>query len=270
MAFTVKNSGGANWADFKERTNPLATPANVMKAKLDRLCCDGGRIDIDLTYQVNNAGDDIDFTQNTAISGLRFYTIYVTDGQGNEAVGAIDVAATTTPINIDTSALDASQPYKVEAKLSNAVPAIECECDSCYGFTIGSPSTNPTDTIDTAQVVGALAVSVEATGLAKVAVASGGSQAIPAATVGDVVDVALYLSNATASSLLTATSVAVSGDGSFSAVGFTPLTLDDSLENNQWVVRMDTASAGAKSATVTIVSDDAASPYTVTLTLTVA
>lgn len=270
MAFEVVNSGGQNWADFETRTNPTATESNVMQSKLDRLCCDGGRIDIDLTYQVNGGGASIDFTQNTAIAGLRYYNLYVTDGVGNEATGQIDVTATTTPVNVDTSGLDASKAWKVSADLSGSTPAIECECTSCYMFTIGSPSTNPTDTIDTADVVGALSVDVSATGLAKVTVADAGSQALPAATVGDVVDVQLYITNTTAGSLVDISNVSVSGDGSFTQVGFTPVKVNDSLEVVAWIVRMDTASVGAKSATVTITSDDAASPYNFNLTLTVA
>ena len=90
-------------------------------------------------------------------------------------------------------------------------------------------------------------------------------QFLAAASIGDVVVAALDLSNVTADSLLNVSSVTVSGDGSFDApggLGFLPIILDDATSNNQWSVLMDTATAGApKSATVTIVSDDVASPY---------
>ena len=267
MAFEIKNSGGASWGDFKTRTNPTATATNVYKAKVESLCC-GARIDIDLTYQVNNAGADVDFTQNTVIADLRYYTIYLCDGDGNEAVGAIDIAATTTLINVDTSALNAGQTWNVQVKLSNSVPTVDCDCDSCYMFDIAGASGNPTDTITTADLVGALSVDVDGT-----TVATAGTAVLAAASIGDVVVAALDLSNVTANSLLNISSVTVSGDGSFNApggLGFLPVTLDDATSNNQWSVLMDTATAGApKSATVTIVSDDAASPYVITIEVTV-
>ena len=112
MAFNKVNTvaEGASWADFQTRNNPLAGDSNVIKVYgFDNPGCPGDRIDIDLTYAVNSAGADVDFTQNTVISGLRYYKIYVTDNCGNEATALIDVTATTTPVNLDTSGLEASR-----------------------------------------------------------------------------------------------------------------------------------------------------------------
>ena len=272
MAFEQTNTvtEGASWADFQERNNPLAGDANVVKVYgLSRGCCCGEALDITLLYAVQGAGASINFTQTVAITGLRYYKIRVTDNCDNEAVGLIDVTATTTLINVDTSGLDASKTWQVQFFLGTPTAGVDCACETCGSFDINDIPSNPTDTITTVPVVGALAVSVDVDGV-KTAVASGGSQALTAASVGDVVDVIVYITNATADSLVTISGATAVTDGSFVQVGSLPAILDDSIEVTAWVVRMDTAAAGAKTATVTYTSDDAASPYTFDLTLTVA
>jgi hypothetical protein len=261
---------GSSWADFQTRTNKLTNATNVEVVRgFSRPGCDGGDVDIDLTYAVNSAGADVDFTQNTVISGLRYYKIRVTDGKGQEATGLVDVTATTTPINIDTSSLDASQTWCVEVILTDDSPGTNCACENVYTFAIGDIPSNPTDTITTADVVGALAIQVDVDGV-KTSVADGGSQALTAASVGDVVDVRIYITNSTADSLVTISAATAVTDGSFIHTGYLPTIVNDSAEISAWVVRMDTASAGAKTCTVTFTSDDAASPYNFNLTLTVA
>ncbi|MHC4105676.1 MAG: hypothetical protein ACYSR9_12105 [Planctomycetota bacterium] len=274
MAFENANTvaEGASWADFQNRNNPLAGDANVVKVYgLTRGCCCGDALDITLLYAVNNAGGDIDFTQTVAITGLRYYKIRVTDNCGNEAVGLIDVTATTTLINVDTSALDASKTWQVQFFLASAVAGVDCNCETCGSFDINDVTGNPTDTITTVPAQGTLVSEVSATGLAKVVVADAGTQAIPAASVGDVVDVQIYLSNSVADSILSVTAATAVTDGSFVQVGTPlPVLIDDSTEITAWVVRMDTASAGAKTVTVTFTTDGTIATHNFDLTLTVA
>ncbi len=270
MAFEKINSPapGANWGQFQPRTNKLTNPANVQILRgVWKPGCEGMDVDIDLTYLVAGGGATTTFTQNSALSGLKYYKIYLTDGIGNEVQSALDVAAITTPVAVDTSTLDPSQDWCVKVIVSMGGSQPDCNCENTYNFDIGGPSSNPTDTIETADIVGALAVTVEG-----VAVASGGSAALAAAAVDDVVTARIGITNATANSLVTVSTNGVTGtgDGSFAEIGYTPITLDDATESNGFLVSMDTTSAGAKTFTVTIVSNDAASPYTFDITLTVA
>lgn len=262
---------GASWADFQARNNPLAGDSNVMKVYgLNNPGCDDDRLDIDLTYAVNGGGASIDFTQNTNITGLRYYKIYVTDQNGQEASGLVDIADVTTGINIDTSALNPAYQWKVAVSLSPAAPAVDCNCETCYFFYIDGIAGNPTDTIETATPQGTLQTQVSADGVAKTVVASGGSQALTAAAVGDVVEVQVYLSSTVAGSLMQVQAASVSGDGSFSQLAPLPVLLNDSIEVTSFVVLMDTSSAGAKTATVTFANDGTVTPHTFDLTLTVA
>lgn len=271
MAFLKVNTvaEGASWADFQTRNNPLAGDSNVIKVYgFDNPGCPGDRIDIDLLYAVVSGGASINFTQTVNITGLRYYKITVTDNCGNEAVGLVDINSVTTLINIDTSGLDASKTWKVSVALSDDAPQPDCACEGTYTFNIADIASDPTATIDTAPVVGALAVSVDVSGT-KTAVADGGTQALTAASVGDIVDVIIYITNSTADSLVTISGATAVTNGSFNQVGTLPAIVDDSTEITAWVVRMDTAGAGAKTCTVTFTSDDAASPYNFNLTLTV-
>lgn len=266
MAFEQSNitPAGARWSDFQTRTNKTTNAANVQILKgVEREGC-GDRIDIDLTYAVGSAGAQITFTQNNAISGLRYYKIYVTDNVGNEVTDLVDVAAVTTPIVTNTSGLDASQTWSVFVALSDSAGQPDCSCESKYRFDISDVPGNPTDTIDTADVVGALAATINGT-----SVADGGSVALTAASVGDVVTARLALTNSTAGSLVTISSITGSGDGSFSQIGYLPIIVNDSSTYNEFVVTMDTASAGAKTFSIVVTSDDAASPYNIDVTLTV-
>jgi hypothetical protein len=272
MAFENANTvaEGASWADFQNRNNPLAGDANVVKVYgLSRGCCCGDALDITLLYAVNNAGGDIDFTQTVAITGLRYYKIRVTDNCGNEAVGLIDVTATTTLINVDTSGLDASKTWQVQFFLGTPTAGVDCDCETCGSFDIDDVAGNPTDTVTTVPAVGTLAISVDVDGV-KTAVADGGTQALTAASVGDVVDVIVYITNTVADSIVTISNATAVTDGSFNQVGILPALVDDSTEITAWVVRMDTAAAGAKTCTVTFTNDGTIVTYNFDLTLTVA
>jgi hypothetical protein len=223
-------------------------------------------VDIDLTYAVASSGAQITFTQNTVIADLEYYKLYITDGCGNEAYDEIDVTATTTPVVVDTSGLDASKDWCVKVIVSMGASQPNCTCENTYNFEIGTPSSDPTDTITTADVVGALSVAVNGA-----TVADGGTAALGAASVDDVVTATIAITNTTADSLVTIPSGGItgSGDGSFSQTGFTPVIIDNSITYSEFVVTMDTATIGAKTFSLVVTSDDAASPYNVDITLTV-
>lgn len=269
MPFVKTNDGSADWSDYQTRTNKLTNAGNVQILKgVDKPGCCDSDVDINLSYVVASSGAQITFTEAVAISGLRYYKIYVTDGVGNEATGLIDVTSTTTPLVLDTSALDAGQDYCVEVIVSQGAAQPDCNCENKYRFEIAGPASDPSGSVATADTVGALSVAVESTnGLAKTTVADGGSQAVPNPSIGDTVLVTVYITNTTADSLVNISSVVLSGDGSLAQAGFTPLVVDDALENNAWVISLDTT-AGVKTTTLTITSDDAASPYNFNLTYT--
>ena len=252
--------------DYLRRNNPLADARNVQIVRgLNNPGCDDAPLNIDLTYQVNGAGASVDFTQNTALTGLRYYKIRICDGQKNEVWGLIDVNATTTPVNVVTSALDASQPWAVTAFLSNqGIVGVDCACEDTFNFTIGNVSANPTATHDTNPVVGALAVSVDGT-----PVASGATHVLAGASVDDVVKAAISITNATADSTVRIALVSGSGDGSFSQVGYVPVLVQDDDTIVAWQALIDTSSAAVKTFSVTIDSDDAATPYTFDIECTV-
>ena len=69
------------------------------------------------------------------------------------------------------------------------------------------------------------------------------------------------------------TSITASGDGAVVApAGYTPFNIevDASSPESTFVFALDTATAGAKSMTITIISDATVSPYTFDVALTVA
>lgn len=272
MAFENANTvtEGASWADVQIRNNPLAGDANVVKVYgLSRGCCGGDPNDITLLYAVQGAGASINFTQTVAILGLRYYKIRVTDNCGNEATGNVDVTTTTTLINIVTSNLDASKTWTVQFFLGTPTAGVDCNCETSGSFDIDDIGSNPTDTVTTVPATGTLAVSVDVDGV-KTAVADGGTQALTAASVGDIVDVIVYITNTVADSVVTISNATAVTDGSFNQVGILPALVNDSEEITAWVVRMDTASAAAKTCTVTFTSDGTVVTYNFNLTLTVA
>ena len=153
---------GASWADFEQQNNPLAAAYNVIKVYgLNNPGCNDAGLDITLLYAVNGGGASIDFTQTVSISDLRYYKIAVTDCEGNEAAGLLDVTSITTLKNIDTSALNPAKAWKVTVYLTDAVTGIDCVCESGYQFFIGDIPGNPTDTITTVPATGTLAVEVD-------------------------------------------------------------------------------------------------------------
>ena len=266
---------GASWADFEQQNNPLAAAYNVIKVYgLNNPGCNDAGLDITLLYAVNGAGASIDFTQTVAISDLRYYKIAVTDCEGNEAAGLLDVTSITTLKNIDTSALNPAKAWKVTVYLTDAVTGIDCVCESGYQFFIADIPGNPTDTITTVAATGTLAVEVDVSGT-KTAIADGGTQALNGGTaaVGDVVNARIYITNIVAGSLVTISAVAASGDGSFNspngAQGITPVLVNDSVSIQSWVANIDTSTVGAKTLTVTITNNSTIAVYNFDLTVTV-
>jgi hypothetical protein len=265
MPFNTTKASGKNWGDYQKRDAPLANAANVLKSYgWGKYSGCGERTDIDLTYAVQSAGASINFTQNTAIAGLRYYNISVCDGNGNEAYGQVDINATTTLINIVTSNLNPAKTWVVNVSLASASVPTDCNCPDNYTFEINSIASNPTDTIETAETVGALSVAVDG-----VTVADGGTATLAAATVGDVVVATLAISNSTANSLVTVLAVSGSGDGSFTKLGVVPFKVDDTDSITAWHVTMDTSSAAVKTFSVVITSDAAVIPYNVDIEVTV-
>jgi hypothetical protein len=266
---------GNSWADYEQRNNPLAHAPNVVQVKgLDRPGCDGDRIDITLLYAVVTAGTSINFTEQVALAGLGYYKIRVTDNCGNEATGNVAVTAVTTLINIVTSGLDASKTWTVEVMVAASNAGNECDCEWAYEFDIASIASNPTATPTSVHPQGTLLTQVDVSGV-KTTVADGGTQALNGGTasVGDVVNARIFITNTVAGSIVNVSAVVASGDGDFDypngAVGVVPVLVNDTGEIQEWVANLDTSSAAAKTMTITITNDGTVTTHNFDLTCTV-
>jgi len=277
LLFDVTNDvqEGASWADFQLRNNPLATASNVIQIHgLNNPGCDDAGIDITLLYAVVGAGASINFTEGVALADLRYYKISVTDGDGNEASGLVDVNSVTTLINIDTSGLNAAKTWKVAVYVADSIAGVDCNCESGYTFLIDSIGSNPTDTKTSVPAVGPLLTQVDVSGV-ETTVADGGTQALNGGTasVDDVVNARIYITNTVAGSLVKITAVVASGDGDFNApngaVGVVPVLVDDSTSIQEWVANIDTSTVGAKTLTITITNDGTVTTHNFDLTVTV-
>lgn len=253
-------------AGYEQPNNPLATPNTMTPKGLRRIGANNAKIQVNLLYAVQGGGASINFTQQTALADLLYYTIRVSDEHKNEASGQINNILTTVLINIDTSSLDPSDKWSIELFIDNTSISNDTKA-SIYEFKVDSIGSDPTATVFTGAIVGTLAVTVDG-----VSIASGGSHALAGASVGDVIVASLVISQAMASAINTIVSVLVTGDGTFDApgsVGHLPTPIVQGANKNDWKVLMDTSGAGAKTAIVAIISDDAATPYIVDITLVV-
>jgi hypothetical protein len=266
---------GNSWADYELRNNPLAHAPNVVQVRgLDRPGCNEARIDITLLYAVVGAGASINFTEQVALAGLGYYKIRVTDRWGNEATGNVDVTAVTTLININTSALDASKTWTVQVMVAGSNAGNECDCEWAYEFEIASIASNPTATPTSVHPQGTLLTQVDVSGT-KTTVADGGTQALNggAASVNDVVNARIYITNTVAGSIVNISAVVATGNGDFNypngAVGTVPVLVNDTGEIQEWVANIDTSTVGAKTMTVTITNDGTVTTHNFDLTVTV-
>lgn len=270
MSFLKVNDvvAGSSWADTQRRFNRLAKDANGIKLKGNEFeGCEQYRQQINLQGVLTGNGAQIAFSNLTAIAGVVYYKITATDQSGNRQSVVLAPSDVTVAVNMNTSNLNNQDKWLIQVGVSIASPiATEGDCQNAFAYQIANPAVNQTVTKDTRDQIGTLSVAVNDT-----TVADGGSIALAAATVGDIVYGKLKISEI-AGQIVSISNITVSGDGSFPQA-FSPFLpakvgASGSLEGI-WVL-MDTAAAGAKTASVVITSDDSASPYNLDITLTVA
>lgn len=214
-----------------------------------------------------NAGATQATVEETVLTSWRAYTIQITDQHGNEAVGFI--SAISTPVNINTSALVSTDQWNFKAIIQtlNSTNPEKAFNDASFGVTITNPKSTSVS-YDNRAGSGTPGLKINGS-----TVTDGGTYNAGSAAVGDVVILPVeILNNATAENgAFILSSVTVSGDASFQSHGITPVVIVPQTSSNAWSLLMSTASAGAKSATLTFTSTRSSNvSYVATINLTVA
>lgn len=115
-------------------TNPYAAEANALQLYgVDTLT---DRHSIAFTWAITTAGDQIRFTPSTgATTATDYIKFYIQDKSGNEAYSTgFQSSAATNALNVNTSALNPADDWKVLFSTSNNKGATKVE----FSFTIGT------------------------------------------------------------------------------------------------------------------------------------
>lgn len=215
-----------------------------------------------------NAGGTQATVQELALSTFSAYTVCFTDINGVEAQGTI--AAISTPVNINTSALDPANPWYMRVILQ-AVSAGNpdlAKSDASFGYTVNTPK-SAAIVFDNTAGAGTPSLQIDGT-----TVADGGTYNAGSVSVGDVVKLQATIQNTETADngAFILESVSISGDGSFFATGLTPASIAPLAESNAWEILMDTsAPAAPASATFVFTSTRSTNAsYSITIELTVA
>lgn len=248
----------------KPLTNPFAEESNVVKVRIAETG-DCEFLPLNLGLAINAGATLATFTNN--LSAQRLYNVLsarLTDGS-NEAVSVYD-AATAGTFTIDTTAFDVSKDWVLEVFYAPVgAYGVDCPCQKSFTYKIVGTKASFAKTFNASQAVAVLAVKVDGS-----AVADGAAATLAAASVNDVVIAVVNLEN-TGVANLNITDINVTGDGSVSGYAYLNGSLEGGNNYDFLSVAMDTATAGAKTATVTIATDEAANPiYTIDIDLTVA
>ena len=214
-----------------------------------------------------NAGGTQATVEEVGISAFGVYGITIRDINGVEAHG--NIAAILTPVNIDTSALDPNNAWRIYAQIDvvNAGNPELAESNGSFVAVIETPK-SATAAYNNTPAQGTPSLKIDG-----VVVADAGAHAATAAAVGDTVIIPIELLNTAtgATQGLILESVVVAGDGSLFSEGGLPVLLEPEASTFAWQVLMDTSSAGAKAATFTFISSRSTDiSYQITINLTVA
>ena len=266
MAFELITTGSKDWSDYAKRNNPLAAGYNVIKTKgMDFVGITGQPLDISLRADYTTGPAQIVFVETLLSNNdVEYYNIRISDGLGGEVEAELNVNNFAAPVTVSLADLNTGGNLKAFVTIgSTFVPQLRETPEIEFVVEFNAPglviSTN------------AVAQGVLSATFDDLAAANGGTVALPAAAVGDVIQGAVVLSAATGN--IKVSSIAASGDGAVVApAGYTPFNIakDASSPDSTFVFALDTATAGAKSMTITIISDATVSPYTFDVTLTVA
>ena len=114
--------------------NPFACASNAVKMHTVGACC--CTLLAVYEYAVNNGGADVDFTPLTGndSADLKYYRLNIYDKFGNVAGGALDLAAPTTAVNIDTSMLSKSGDWKFKFAACKKNGSEECSIITTLKF----------------------------------------------------------------------------------------------------------------------------------------
>lgn len=214
-----------------------------------------------------NAGGTQATIEETAISAFRAYSVTFKDINGVEATGVI--AAISTPVNVDTSALDPNNPWTMQVILQvkdTGNPDL-AESNGSFGYTI---NTVKSASLSFNNAAGQGMPSIQ---IAGATVADAGSYNAGSAAVNDVVIVDIdILNTATAANGgLIIESVTATGDGELYSKGGTPTSLNPEAQTSAWSVKFNTGTVGAKAITFVVTSSRSSNvSYSITINLTVA
>jgi hypothetical protein len=231
-----------------------------------QLAGDMHRVPFNLTFSVNAGGTQATI-EETVLTGFSVYHMTIIDQNGNVAEG--DIAAVSTPVNIDTSGLDASSGWmlKVQLEKPNATNPELALDNGSFAYEVEVPKSAAL-TFNNQAGEGTPSLKIDGN-----TVADAGSYNAGSVSVGDVVllDATILNTETAKNGAFQLDTVTIAGDGSFFAAGITPVLIAPEAESNAWKILMDTAGAGAKAATLTFTSSRSSNvSYSITINLTVA
>lgn len=208
------------------------------------------RIPFVLALSVNAGGTQATVTES-GISSFFAYNIYFVDAEGNEsAIGTI--TAISTPVNISTSNLNPNVAWKMKVLLQQNNANLDAARNKAdFTADVNVPKSF-SQTYSNAEGQGTPSAKVDGTTVADTGTHTYGGTV----NVGDVVVLPITILNtATAENgAFFLQTVSISGDGSFSSQGVTPVPVVPLGESGAWGVLLDSAAAGAKTATITFTS----------------
>lgn len=137
-------TGNPDFTMGKTRTNGWAKKRqNAFQLfGIERL--QGGDYAPNFSYAVTGGGAAIAMTPTAGHqdSDLRFFKWVIIDGDGNEAFGTLSLAARTTAVSIDTSALNPLTDWRVKFSAERKMPKKYVDFD--FVLPAGSQKDNPT------------------------------------------------------------------------------------------------------------------------------
>jgi hypothetical protein len=214
-----------------------------------------------------NAGGTQATIEETGISAFSVYAVYIKDVNGVEAKG--NIAAISTPVNIDTSALDPNNPWTLHVQIqrNNANPDL-AQDNGSFGYVLQTVKSAAQSFNNTAGS-GTVSIQIEGGTIAD----AGAFNVATTAAVSDVVIVPINILNtATAKNgALLLETVTATGDGALYQTGGLPTSLAPEANTSAWAVKFDTSTVGAKAITFALTASRSTNTtYSITINLTVA
>ena len=267
--------------DLSFRSNPFSQPNTVANAYIDKSYV---TVPVAVTYTNNAGATSMALTATLpANNTLSYLRMTVTDGKGAEAVGQFDVANIAGGAAVNTTALDANTDWLCQLAWAEPTTAQESPKFDSIDFTLTGAKGSATNTYNTTQVAGTLALYAEVlvngvVTVAKALVADAGTLAAGNIAQGATAIVKVYYANtATGNNPLKVLLAADNGADVAvnSAFGYAPyypaLVAPEGESVAAQFATIETAVFGAiLASTITVTSNDPANPsYVITITATI-